>query len=50
MSTKVQITGGAFQDAAGNLLVNGYLLFVLSQDGLVNGTSGCGWTRDYSKS
>ena len=39
MSTKVQITDGAFQDAAGNLLVNGCLLFVLSQDGLVNGTS-----------
>ena len=39
MSTKVQIIGGAFQDPAGNPLANGYLLFELSQDGLVNGSS-----------
>ena len=39
MSTKVQIIGGAFQDPSGNPLANGYLLFELSQDGLVNGSS-----------
>lgn len=39
MSTKVQIIGGAFQDPAGNPLANGYLLFELSQDGLINGSS-----------
>lgn len=39
MSVKNQITGGAFQDATGNLLVNGYLLFELSQDGQVNGST-----------
>jgi hypothetical protein len=39
MSSKVQLSGGAFQDPAGNPLVNGYLLFSLSQDGLVNGSS-----------
>lgn len=36
MSTKVQLSGGAFQDAAGNLLSDGYLLMELSQDGVVN--------------
>jgi hypothetical protein len=36
MSTKVQIIGGAFQDATGNPLANGYLLMELSQDGQVN--------------
>jgi hypothetical protein len=38
-STKVQLIGGAFQDCAGNALANGYLLFVLSQDGVVNGST-----------
>jgi hypothetical protein len=37
-ATKVQLEGGAFQDCAGNVLANGYLLFVLSQDGLVSGS------------
>lgn len=37
MSTKVQLSGGAFQDAAGNVLADGYLLMQLSQDGSVNG-------------
>lgn len=32
MSTKNQLTGGAFQDILGNLLVDGYLLMELSQD------------------
>ena len=39
MAAKVQIIGGNFQDCAGNPLANGYLLFLLSQDGLVNGSS-----------
>jgi hypothetical protein len=29
---KIQITGGAFQDAEGNVLANGYLTFELNQD------------------
>jgi hypothetical protein len=37
MSTKVQLTGGHFQDSLGNLLVNGYLEMVLSQDGKITG-------------
>lgn len=32
MATTVQITGGAFQNAKGDPLDSGYLLFVLSQD------------------
>ena len=36
-ATKVQLTGGGFQDAEGNLLANGYLEFVLSQDSSVTG-------------
>lgn len=39
MSTTVQITGGSFQDSQGNLLVNGYLTFVLSQDAQANSTT-----------
>jgi len=35
-SSKVQLIGGAFQDAEGNLLVNGYLKMRLSQDSSVN--------------
>lgn len=31
-----QIIGGNFQDAQGNLLANGYLLFELNQDAIVN--------------
>ena len=37
MATVNQVIGGAFTDAEGNPLANGFLLFVLSQDGLVNG-------------
>lgn len=36
MASKVQLEGGAFQDAAGNPLADGYLLMRLSQDGVVN--------------
>lgn len=39
MSTKNQITGGGFQDALGNVLAGGYLMFELSQDAQVNGTT-----------
>jgi hypothetical protein len=39
MSTTVQIIGGNFQDSQGNLLVNGYLTFTLSQDAQANGTT-----------
>jgi hypothetical protein len=39
MSTTVQLTGGNFQDTQGNLLVNGYLTFVLSQDAQANTTT-----------
>jgi Pectate lyase superfamily protein len=35
MSTKVQLTGGPFEDAMGNVLANGYLTMTLSQDGTV---------------
>lgn len=43
MSVPCTISGGAFQDAQGNLLANGYLEFVLSQDcsvGSINVGSG----------
>ena len=36
-ATQVQLTGGSFEDAEGNVLANGYLKFVLSQDGSVPG-------------
>ena len=36
MSTVNSLTGGSFQDSDGNLLVKGYLLFELNQDGVVN--------------
>lgn len=36
-ASKVQLIGGKFQDPEGNLLINGYLLMVLSQDGTVAG-------------
>jgi hypothetical protein len=36
MATKVQLTGGAFQDPEGNLLANGFLLMELNQDAQVN--------------
>ena len=36
MSTVNQITGGAFNDALGNPLANGYLLFRLNQDAVAN--------------
>jgi hypothetical protein len=44
-TTKVQLSGGAFQDVAGNPLANGFLLMRLSQDGQVNtSTEVCaGW-------
>lgn len=41
MPSKVQLTGGAFQDSEGNVLANGYLTFKLSQDGSVGGLSVC---------
>ena len=37
MPSKVELTGGAFQDAEGNVLANGYLHFLLSVDGSVSG-------------
>lgn len=37
MSAKVELIGGAFQDSKGNVLANGYLKFVLSQDCSVTG-------------
>jgi hypothetical protein len=36
-ATQVQLTGGGFQDSEGNLLADGYLEFVLSQDSSVTG-------------
>jgi hypothetical protein len=36
-ASPVQLIGGKFQDPEGNLLVNGYLKMVLSQDGTVPG-------------
>lgn len=39
MSTKNQLSGGGFQDALGNPLALGYLLFMLSQDAQVNGST-----------
>lgn len=36
MSTKVQLSGGAFQDVQGNKLASGYLLMTLSQDASVS--------------
>ena len=38
-STTNQITGGSFTDSDGNILTNGYLLFKLSQDAVVNGNT-----------
>lgn len=38
MATKVQLTGGAFQDAEGNVLALGKLIMRLSADGSVSGT------------
>ena len=37
----VQLVGGSFQDPEGNLLANGYLTFVLSQDESVNDSQIC---------
>src|SRR5271166_602074 len=34
-ATKTQLIGGSFEDAAGNLLANGYLKMRLNQDGNV---------------
>lgn len=45
MATKNQITGGAFQDALGNPVANGYMLFELSQDAQVNGSTQLGAGR-----
>ena len=36
-ASPVQLTGGAFQDSEGDVLANGYLTFLLSQDGSVSG-------------
>jgi hypothetical protein len=37
---KTQLTGGAFQDAEGNVLANGYILMQVNQDEQINGTNG----------
>jgi hypothetical protein len=37
--TTNNITGGAWQDTQGNILADGYLLFELSQDCIVNSTT-----------
>jgi hypothetical protein len=39
MASKVQLQGGGFQDAEGNPLADGFLLFQLSQDASVNNTT-----------
>jgi len=39
MATKNQVSGGGFQDALGNVVANGYMLFSLSQDSQVNGST-----------
>lgn len=41
MASKVQLTGGNFQDSMGNLLVNGYLTMRLSSDEEVNDSLIC---------
>lgn len=41
MATKVELTGGGFQDSEGNLLANGYLIMKLSQDSKVNTSQIC---------
>jgi hypothetical protein len=46
MATKNQITGGAFQDALGNVVANGFMIFQLSQDAQVNGTTQLGAGRE----
>lgn len=39
MATTVQLIGGAFQDAEGNPVANGFLLFELSEDSRANSIS-----------
>lgn len=39
MASKNTLIGGGFQDALGNVVASGYMLFVLSQDAQVNGTT-----------
>lgn len=41
MATKVQLTGGAFQDSTGAVLANGYLKMKLNQDCMVNSSQVC---------
>jgi hypothetical protein len=41
MASKVQLTGGLFQDSEGNVLAGGYLTFKLSQDCVVNTSQVC---------
>ena len=41
MASKVQLTGGAFQDSMGNLLANGYLTMKLSNDAEVDASLIC---------
>jgi hypothetical protein len=38
-ASKVQLSGGAFQDALGNVVANGYIIMQLSQDAQVTGAS-----------
>jgi hypothetical protein len=45
MATKNQVVGGAFQDALGNPVALGYMLFELSQDAQVNSTTQLGAGR-----
>ena len=40
-ASRVNIIGGIFQDSEGNVLANGYLKFVLSQDAMVNDSQIC---------
>jgi hypothetical protein len=41
MANPVQLLNGNFQDAEGNVLANGYLIFELNQDSNVNGINIC---------
>lgn len=38
-AAKIQLSGGAFQDALGNVVANGYMIMQLSQDAQVTGSS-----------
>jgi hypothetical protein len=40
MATIATLTGGAFQDASGNPIANGYILVYLNQNGVTSNTPG----------